>query len=330
MSYAKHSKEFKKLIQVLDEQSRQSSSHYRFEVMYMAIGGVINQDQNLVLLSGSDAFIDFFLDQFNCMSDLALAQGKAHVYDHLSKCMLQNEDIDMAAQPPSPSRGQATIKMSMLPPSPSSSQVAIKMEATPSDEFDLNINELKARFKALADEHNVELISSRGNFQWKKLGHLFAAAGFVLHNYPEGVPFPSDTAGSKGIAGLKHKEAAILLNSFTHPTHPLMFKRMYKNGVPVTEPAIIGIPPDYDSPFRHGHCKFVDEQMNTDQNGPSCLLLLSSATTKKPPSKKANLWSRALSTKQKTTEDATSQSRTSTKDAATTKASRSKSIAPNV
>ena len=75
---------------------------------------------------------------------------------------------------------------------------------------------------------NIKL--SPTQLAWKTLIKKFAERGFVLWNYPEGVPFPCDDAKSKGIQGLPVKEQAILLEAFSHPTHPITLKHAYESG----------------------------------------------------------------------------------------------------
>jgi hypothetical protein len=75
---------------------------------------------------------------------------------------------------------------------------------------------------------NIKL--SPTQLAWKTLIKQFADRGFVLWNYPEGVPFPCDDTKGKGIQGVPVKEQAILLEAFSHPIHPITLKHAYEDG----------------------------------------------------------------------------------------------------
>ncbi|KJA25424.1 hypothetical protein HYPSUDRAFT_199591 [Hypholoma sublateritium FD-334 SS-4] len=249
MSMSKRTRNFRKHAEKIEALIRHGSSHHGFESLCIIAGGVINQDQNLAQLVGSDAAIDFFLERYRSSDSEALGHMKAHVYDRLSKRMV-SEDRDEKSP-------LAVVKKE---------QTAAGETAIPS------IQDLKEKFIALAARYKVVVTKGQA-LLWKALPHAIAEAGCVLHNWPEDVPFPCDESqtgktASKGISILKLPARALLFAAFDHPTYPLHFERKSKTSVPGDDPVIIGVPPSPSSSHTHGRRKFLDDNQNEDRKGP--------------------------------------------------------------
>ncbi|KJA14941.1 hypothetical protein HYPSUDRAFT_208298 [Hypholoma sublateritium FD-334 SS-4] len=246
---SKRTRNFRKHVEKIDSLIRHGSSHHGFEGLCIIAGGVINQDQNLAQMVGSDATVDFFLERYRSGDNEALGQMKAHVYDRLSKRMV-SEDRD---------------ENSPLP--------VVKKEQTAAGETAIpSIQDLKEKFIALAARYKVVVTKGQA-LLWKALPHAIAEAGCVLHNWPEDVPFPCDEnqtgkTASKGISILKLPARALLFAAFDHPTYPLHFERKSKTSVPGDDPVIIGVPPSPSSSHTHGRRKFLDDNRNEDRKGP--------------------------------------------------------------
>lgn len=73
----------------------------------------------------------------------------------------------------------------------------------------------------------VGLTINRKSFPWKSLANTFSKSGFVLHNYPEGVPFPSKCDKKKGIACLNVKEQKRLVDAFRHSKYPVKLVKSF-------------------------------------------------------------------------------------------------------
>ena len=73
----------------------------------------------------------------------------------------------------------------------------------------------------------VGLTINGKSFPWKSLANNFSKSGFVLHNYPEGVPFPTKCDKKKGIACLSVKEQNLLVNAFRHSEYPMKLVKTF-------------------------------------------------------------------------------------------------------
>ncbi|KAF9479009.1 hypothetical protein BDN70DRAFT_895302 [Pholiota conissans] len=256
LTIGRRSKEFKRHVQQLETLIRKASSMYGFETFCITLGAVVNQDQNLAEIVGSESTTDFFLERFRTPDIVALGHMKAHVYDRLSKQAMLEDSGSTA-------------------PIPGASAAAVKSETTPGPVGELTsvpgANELKERLIQIAKPHNINI--TKGTLLiWKGLARVVANAGCVFVNWPEDVPFPADEKsknGSKGISALKQPARALLLASFDHPTHPLMLEKKFgSTAVPKSHPVIIGAPPESSSPHAFGRRKFLDENCNEDRKGP--------------------------------------------------------------
>lgn len=55
-------------------------------------------------------------------------------------------------------------------------------------------------------------------------------AGFIIINWPEDVAWPCDALTGKGIAGIHLKDRMLLLEGLEHPTHPVSFLQLSRDG----------------------------------------------------------------------------------------------------
>lgn len=66
------------------------------------------------------------------------------------------------------------------------------------------------------------------SFPWKSLTSTLSKPGFVLHNYPEDVPFPNKR-DTKGIACLTVKQAKRLIDAFRLSEHPMKLVKSFND-----------------------------------------------------------------------------------------------------
>ncbi|KAF8907610.1 hypothetical protein CPB84DRAFT_1843832 [Gymnopilus junonius] len=79
LSITQHSREFKKYIDNLETTIRNASAHLGFETIILAVGGIVNQDQNLAHIGGSEATQEFFSERYQTTNQAAISHLKAHV-----------------------------------------------------------------------------------------------------------------------------------------------------------------------------------------------------------------------------------------------------------
>ncbi|KJA22003.1 hypothetical protein HYPSUDRAFT_202495 [Hypholoma sublateritium FD-334 SS-4] len=100
------------------------------------------------------------------------------------------------------------------------------------------------------------------------LANNFSKSGFVLHNYPEGVPFPTKCDKKKGIACLSVKEQNLLVNAFRHSEYPMKLVKTFTGEVPKNQPVMIGAPPPDTSEHTQGRRLFLEASRGEDRMGP--------------------------------------------------------------
>ncbi|KJA21973.1 hypothetical protein HYPSUDRAFT_202467 [Hypholoma sublateritium FD-334 SS-4] len=100
------------------------------------------------------------------------------------------------------------------------------------------------------------------------LANNFSKSGFVLHNYPEGVPFPTKCDKKKGIACLTVKEQKLLVNAFRDSEYPMKLVKTFTGEVPKNQPVMIGAPPPDTSEHTQGRRLFLEASRGEDRMGP--------------------------------------------------------------
>ncbi|PPQ76651.1 hypothetical protein CVT26_013926 [Gymnopilus dilepis] len=167
---------------------------------------------------------------------------------------------------------------------------AIKMEAPLTDtvppagkrrkkgsEGDPRLEELKKRLFQLTKDCGIRQLV-KGPIQFSKLPEILSSHGWVLQNWPEEMRFPCDIRTGKGVAGLSVQEQDCLLKALQHPQFPLRVHRQSEEALPLSEPAIIGVPPPASSDYTHGRRKFLDDKKTEDRSGPPRLTLARSSS----------------------------------------------------
>ncbi|PPQ82916.1 hypothetical protein CVT26_007730, partial [Gymnopilus dilepis] len=173
-----------------------------------------------------------------------------------------------AASGPQPSTSAISATSDIVKIEPPLAETVLPRRASrkKGSEGDPRVEELKKRLFALTKECGIRQLL-KGPVQFSKLAEILSSHGWVLQNWPEEMRFPCDIRTGKGVAGLTVQEQDCLLKALQHPQFPLRVYRQSEEALPVSDPAIIGIPPPADSQYTHGRRKFLDEKKTEDRKG---------------------------------------------------------------
>ncbi|PPQ82640.1 hypothetical protein CVT26_001403, partial [Gymnopilus dilepis] len=231
LSNAQRTREFRKFTENMDNLIHNASARLGFEAIFLAVGGIVNQDQNLSYLGGSDATREFFPERYRSTDRTAIGHLRAHVY----------------AQQADPSTGVPV--MSEMP-------AVVKVEPPSATDTDKVLFQLREIVIQKAAKFGINVMK-RNNLAWKTLPSICAKAGIIILNWPEDVPYPCDDGFKKGISSMKQDQRLALLAAFEHSTRPVTFKKQYSLAIPKGQPVIIGVPPPADSRHTHGRRLFL-------------------------------------------------------------------------
>ncbi|KAF8869264.1 hypothetical protein CPB84DRAFT_1755302 [Gymnopilus junonius] len=240
LSNAQCTCEFRKFMENMDNLIRNASARLGFEAIFLAVGGIVNQDQNLSHLGGSDAMREFFPKHYRSTDHMVIGHLQAHVFDHLSKHLVtEGEDL----------RGMQQADPFTRAPDPSDMPI-VKVEPLCTNDTDKVLAQLRELVIEKTSKFGIDMLKWN-NLAWKTLPSMF----------------------KKGISSMRQDQCVTLLAAFEHQTYPVVFKKKISLGIPKDQPVIIGVPPPADSHHTHGHHLFLDEDQKTeDQKGPPRLL----------------------------------------------------------
>ncbi|KIM38195.1 hypothetical protein M413DRAFT_30328 [Hebeloma cylindrosporum] len=303
-SVGQRSGNFRKQRDQFQALAKQCADRYGFEFSGILVGGVVNQDNALAAIIATEAAADFFPVRLKRADDLVLGHMKVHVYDYYSK----KSEMDTSPDGLQQSLCDDLSPMESALPSTSTKRVSAKRakSTTKAETSSRSSSENHAVIDQLK-EHVIALGASAGlrfspnQLPWKSMIRSFAEKGYVIWNYPEEADFPCDDTRGKGIHGISVKEHALLLDAFKHPTHPIKAVLTYESGgVPLKQPAIMGVPPPANSKYTHGRRKFLGEKKTDpneedrlglprlDAHGSGAKRKTPSSKSEEPPSKKVS------------------------------------------
>ncbi|PPQ96264.1 hypothetical protein CVT26_005544 [Gymnopilus dilepis] len=283
---------FNSFVAKLEGISTLASEILQFETATCAVGSDIHRDQELSTTICSPLATDFFVDRLCLSLNDVTGHLKAHAYDCVSRKSRPNirrgppdqQDLPAAELPGDRVRviprelkndaGEVTERtqnpVNQRPDTPPPAEIARDRSMDPEKAKKAKegalVQELKQRLSELTKPCGIDQLQKK--IFLTKLPKTLAKEGWIIENWPEGVPFACDCRTGKGVAGLSVEEQVALLKALKDPDFPLRVVRKSVNAIPASEPVIIGVPPSPGSQFTHGRRRFLDAEGTSDRRGP--------------------------------------------------------------